>query len=175
MHTQLCGMDNYYEELYDFLKQKNKIYAYPVLNGVYFWENDTFFEMSKHKKHVRAFVDEHGIVLSLDASKTKYKDFVMPRLCNVDIIIGVLKKMEHVNGTLMLRADDELVFVNSFTCFTALSQFSLWVQSSFEKNNTWDNFLNNTLLTTGDEELDCFVFKNIYYFVSSYNRLISVS
>lgn len=162
-------MEKYYNELRELFNEKCTIYAYPVLNGVFFWENEILFEMSNHKKHVRAIVDGN-ILLSLEASKNRFRDFVMPRLCDVDTIVRVLKKMEHVNGTLMLRVDDHLVFLHSFTCFTALSQLSAWIQSSFERNNTWDDFLNHTLLTTGDKELDCFVFKNIYYFVSFYNR-----
>ena len=158
-------MDEYYRDLYQFLNEKKSIFAYPLLQGIFCWENDTFYEISNNHKYHRAFI-QNGYLLSLKESQKKCASFVMPRECSASKVLSVLKKIEQVNGTMLVRLDDNLIFLNSYTCCSALSQFSNWIHNAYERYETWDDFLNNTLFKTDDEEMDFFVFKNVYYFVS---------
>lgn len=167
-------MDEYYDDLYRFLSKQKSIFAYPLLHGIFFWENDTLYEMSNNDKYPRAFI-QGGFLLSIKESKKKCASFVMPRECSASKILDVLKKIEQVNGTMLVRLNDDLIFLNSYTCYLALSQFSNWICHAHERYKTWDDFLNNTLIKTDDEEMNCFVFKNVYYFVSYQLHLCDMS
>ena len=170
LHHEHSTMDEYYAGLRSGLRSRidrgSAIYAYPILNGLFFWENDTLFELSKHKKHPRAFLRDDGSVLPLTESISRCSLFTMPRKCDIDLIMSILKKMEHVNGVMLVRLNDELRFLHSFTSYLATSQVVSWIVSAYEASSGWNEFLDNTLIETGDGEADFFVFKHVYYFVS---------
>lgn len=122
----------YYDRLLTDLQKYKKIEVFPVLYGLYEWtyyDTDHFLlrEICDKSVYERAVVDKECNVQS-----KRLSNYVAPRKTEPSTIIKALQKMDdgqRIDGVCLLICDEHLIILESYTCYSAKTQFIKWLEN----------------------------------------------
>ena len=160
-------MDEYYAYIKNLFDKRNLL-VFPVLNGIYVWENDNdceiLYEVSKYKRYLRAGFKNGRILNNDELAKHSTASFVEPRSIDIDGIVKALRKIENINGYILIRDDNQIVFLQSYTCYLACIQFKSWVHETVKHCSSMNDFQNIVESMHTDHETRLFVCSHTLYF-----------
>jgi len=115
--------------------------VFPVIRGFFVWEYldngiSLLFEVSNHKKHLRAGYRGHTLINADEL--TKYGKIISPRKCTFEQLKNALDKMDQdsFDGCCLVQYENTLELISSYNCHCAFLQFKEWLLKICEFCNT---------------------------------------
>lgn len=167
-------MENFYEQLENLLSTHKKIQVYPVIYGLYEWKylepgHYLLLENLENTVFVRSIYTNDKIEKDLNILN-KYGKFISPRNTNSSTVVKALKKMdtERIDGVCLIMCDDTLMFVESYTCFCARTQFVSWILEIMPLFESIEDF--QDLVEASNSDNIQFATKYMYYILNHYKN-----
>lgn len=153
---------------YDFLIE-TPIHVYPVVYGVYQWENEKdssiLYEYANGQKYVRC--GYRGDTLLDDSILNQYGKYVKPKECQKETIVNALKKMdqETMNGSCLIKANGHIIQIPSLHYSLASQQFHMWLREIVQECNTFEQVHDIIELPNDDLESRYFSCRSFFYLI----------